>query len=212
MNATLFTWANDIFTSLKSITLLYCYIFSFIFLYSSFHSLFSDDYPIIDCCIVTSSTLTSFCQPGDIVVKINKKVCIACPLVTSGITTGGISGMVKSVEKSLNRSKGARKVRFLRLPNVLAASPGSASVTSVLTKNSPVNTRVLTPAEAALLLEEQDSNEIRQLDVENNRGSVSFRNSISFRNSLTLSLSLALSPNRTLATTAPTNSVWVDGR
>ena len=100
--------------------------------------------------------------------------------------------MVKSVEKSLNRAKGARKVRFLRFPSLSqSSSPVPSSV-----KSSP--TRGLSASEAALLLEEQDIHGIKQHVVENNRGSVSFRNSISFRDSLTLSLSLALSPNKSL--------------
>ena len=166
----------------------------------------SDETNLIDCCVITSSTLTYHCQPGDIVVRINTKECIHTPLKPSVKIFDGISHMVKSIEKHLNRSKGARTVRFLRLPQNSFADESSGSKALLPPKIGSFD-RILTSTEAALLLEDQTLKEIKSYIVENNRGSVSYRNSISFRDSLSLSLSLALSSNRPMESDIPASAV-----
>ena len=148
--------------------------------------------------MVTQSTVTSHCQEGDIILRVNDTDCINCPTKPSEIMTSGAAGMVKAVEKMLNREKGSRTVRFLRLMDFVST-------------NSKVNQiRQLTSIELDLLLTARTDSggdvgtsgtgsEIDQYVVDNNKGSKSIRNSISRMDSLTLSLSLMLSPSRKFA-------------
>ena len=105
--------------------------------------------------------------------------------------------MVKSIEKHLNRSKGARTVRFLRLTENSNVEDSSRATVQIQSKTSPTS---LTSTEASLLLEAHEAEGIKEYIVENNRGSVSYRNSISLRDSLSLSLSLALSSKKPMET------------
>ena len=150
--------------------------------------------------MVTQSTVTSHCQEGDIILRVNDTDCINCPSKPSEIMASGAAGMVKAVEKMLNREKGSRTVRFLRLMDFVST-------------NSKVNQiRQLTSVELDLLLNTRtdtggggdvgtggSGSEIDQYVVDNNKGSKSIRNSISRMDSLTLSLSLMLSPSRKFA-------------
>lgn len=149
--------------------------------------------------MVNQSTVTSHCQEGDIILRVNDTDCVNCPSKPSEIMASGAAGMVKAVEKMLNREKGSRTVRFLRLMDFV--SPNS----------KVVQIRQLTSVELDLLLSgtRTDSggdvgmsgtgSEIDQYVVDNNKGSKSIRNSISRMDSLTLSLSLMLSPSRKFA-------------
>lgn len=115
----------------------------------------------------------------------------------SDVMSTGAAGMVRTVEKLLNREKGSRTVRFLRLSDGAVASAGSKAVT----------VKLLSAQEAALLLEDlpaEAAQGIETFTVDNNKGNTSYRNSISRMDSLTLSLSLLISPSRKFSLTGST--------
>jgi hypothetical protein len=106
----------------------------------------------------------------------------------------GAAAMVKTVEKLLNREKGSRTVRFLRL-----SDGASAGITS-----KKVAVKQLTSQETALLLQDIPADKVQAIEkfiVDNNKGNTSYRNSISRMDSLSLSLSLLMSPSRKFSVT-----------
>jgi hypothetical protein len=149
---------------------------------------------IIDCCVVTQSTITTHCQEGDVIVRINEKDCYCSPAKPSDLIASGAAAMVKTVEKLLNREKGSRTVRFLRL-----SDGASAGITS-----KKVAVKQLTSQETALLLQDIPADKVQAIEkfiVDNNKGNTSYRNSISRMDSLSLSLSLLMSPSRKFSVT-----------
>lgn len=123
------------------------------------------------------------------IIRINDKDCYCSPFKPSDLMATGASGMVKTVARLLNREKGSRTVRFLRLSDV--ASAGIASKAVVV--------KHLTSEESALLHQDLPADKaqaIEQYIVDNNKGNTSYRNSISRMDSLSLSLSLLISPSR----------------
>ena len=102
--------------------------------------------------------------------------------------SNGSGGMLKSVEHDLNRERGTRTVRFMRI-----ADFGTISTSKI------VKIKHLDDSIASLLLDDSTPGTgplIDQFTVDNNKGNKSIRNSISRIDSLSFSLSLLMSPVR----------------
>jgi hypothetical protein len=158
---------------------------------------------IIDCCIVIGSSLTSLCQEGDIIIRINDRDCTSTPTKPSDIMSNGTAGMLKAVEHDLNRERGTRTVRFMRL-----ADFGAISASKV------VKIRHLDDSIASLLMDDSRPGKgtgtgplIDRFIVDNNGGNKSIRNSIARIDSLTFSLSLLMSPIRKFSGTNLTGPI-----
>ena len=137
---------------------------------------------------MTTSSLTSHCQEGDIIVKINDKDCTSTPTRPSDMMSNGPGGMLKCIEHDLNRERGTRTVRFMRIADFSAIS------TSKIVKIRHLDEKI-----ASLLLDDSNPRKGPQIDqftVDNNKGNKSIRNSISKIDSLSFNLSLLMSPVR----------------
>lgn len=104
--------------------------------------------------------------------------------------SNGPGGMLKCIEHDLNREKGTRTVRFMRIADFSAIS------TSKIVKIRHLDEKI-----ASLLLDDSSPDmrkglPIDQFTVDNNKGNKSIRNSISKIDSLSFNLSLLMSPVR----------------
>lgn len=111
--------------------------------------------------------------------------------------------MLKAVEHDLNRERGTRTVRFMRL-----ADSGAISTSKV------VKIRHLDDSIASLLMDDSRPGKgtgtgplIDRFIVDNNGGNKSIRNSIARIDSLTFSLSLLMSPIRKFSGTNLTGPI-----
>jgi len=129
----------------------------------------------LDCCVLTASTLTTHCKEGDLIIRVNKKECISTAPLPAGslLVSGGVKGFVKDVNKKLNRTKGNRRVRFLRSPRL------SSTIKKPLKESYSIE---LSEAEISLLIKDRDQcqAEIYLYTVENeSKERENFRDSMS---------------------------------